>query len=80
MSSVAPAELDAYVDLLRRGDGGRASLRIMRGFEHTPAKRRLYEGVLADDHPVRVLWGADDPALSSPCTARSLAGPPGWTE
>ena len=36
------AEVDAYVDLLKRGDGGRAFLRIMRGFERTPEKARLY--------------------------------------
>jgi hypothetical protein len=26
----------AYVDLLKREDGGRAFLKIMRGFERTP--------------------------------------------
>ena len=29
-SATPPAELDAYVALLKRGDGGRAFLRIMR--------------------------------------------------
>jgi pimeloyl-ACP methyl ester carboxylesterase len=58
------AELDAYVDLLRCDDGGRAFLRIMRGFERTAAKQRLYEGVLRDGrYPVRIVWGANDPAL-----------------
>jgi pimeloyl-ACP methyl ester carboxylesterase len=64
MDAVPREELDAYVDLLRMGDGGRAFLRIMRGFERTAEKRRLYEGVLSDTrYPRQVVWGADDPAL-----------------
>ena len=64
MTAVPREELDAYVDLLRAGDGGRAFLRIMRGFERTPEKRSLYERVLRDGrYPVQVVWGADDPAL-----------------
>lgn len=65
MRAVAGEELDAYVDLLRVGDHGRAFLRIMRGFERTAAKQRLYEGVLGDGrYPVQVVWGARDPALT----------------
>ena len=64
MSAVPKEELDAYVDLLREGDGGRAFLQIMRGFERTAEKRRLYEGVLRDGRfPRQIVWGADDPAL-----------------
>jgi len=64
IGSIPREELDAYVDLLREGDGGRAFLRIMRGFERTPEKRRLYEGVLRHGgYPVQVVWGANDPAL-----------------
>ncbi len=63
-SAVPNAELDAYVDLLKREDGGRAFLKIMRGFERTAVKRDLYRSVLASDHyPVQVVWGARDPAL-----------------
>jgi len=63
-SAVPPAEVDAYVDLLRIGDGGHAFLKIMRGFERTRAKRELYFRVLRDDrYPVQVVWGANDPAL-----------------
>jgi pimeloyl-ACP methyl ester carboxylesterase len=63
-SATPAAELDAYVDLLKREDGGRAFLKIMRGFELTAAKQRLYEGVVRDvPYPVQVVWGADDPAL-----------------
>ena len=63
-SAVPDAEIDAYVDLLKREDGGRAFLKIMRGFERTAAKRDLYRSVLAGDrYPVQVVWGARDPAL-----------------
>ena len=63
-SAVTGAELDAYVDLLKREDGGRAFLQIMRGFERTPAKRDLYRSVLGSErYPVQVVWGAQDPAL-----------------
>ncbi len=63
-SAVPNAELDAYVDLLKRGDGGRAFLKIMRGFERTAAKGDLYRSVLASDrYPVQVVWGTKDPAL-----------------
>jgi haloalkane dehalogenase len=65
MSKVEAGELDAWVDLLKREDGGRAFLRIMRGFERTRAKRDLYVGTLRDvPYPVQIVWGADDPALT----------------
>lgn len=63
-SAVADEELDAYVDLLKREDGGHAFLRIMRGFERTREKRDLYVGALREvPYPVQIVWGADDPAL-----------------
>jgi len=63
-SAVPNAELDAYVDLLKREDGGRAFLKIMRGFERTAVKRDLYRAVLGSKrYPVQVVWGARDPAL-----------------
>jgi haloalkane dehalogenase len=63
-SAVSAAELDAYLDLLRRGDGGAAFLKIMRGFELTRTKRDLYVGVLRSGaFPVQVIWGDRDPAL-----------------
>jgi haloalkane dehalogenase len=65
-SAVSNAELDAYVDLLKREDGGRAFLRIMRGFERTPEKQELYRAVLGSDrYPVQVVWGERDPALTA---------------
>jgi haloalkane dehalogenase len=64
MSATTKEELDSWVDLLKRGDGGRAFLRIMRGFERTRAKRQLYAGTLRDvPYPVQVVWGEKDPAL-----------------
>jgi pimeloyl-ACP methyl ester carboxylesterase len=62
--AMAKEEIDAYVDLLKRGDGGRAFLKIMRGFERTAEKQRLYESALRDvPYPVQIVWGELDPAL-----------------
>jgi haloalkane dehalogenase len=64
LTKITKAELDAYLDLLRRVDGGRAFLKIMRGFERTPAKRQLYTSVLRSSrYPVQIIWGEADPAL-----------------
>jgi haloalkane dehalogenase len=57
-------EAYAYVDLLKRDDGGRAFLKIMRGFERTRAKQHLYVSAVRDvPYPVQIVWGARDPAL-----------------
>jgi pimeloyl-ACP methyl ester carboxylesterase len=62
--AVPRAELYAYYYLLKRLDGGRAFLRIMRGFELTAEKQRFfYEGLAARTYPARVVWGERDPAL-----------------
>lgn len=64
-SAVPNDELYAYVDLLKREDGGRAFLRIMDGFQRTPEKEALYRGVVREvPYPVQALWGANDPALT----------------
>jgi len=64
MGQVAPTEIDAHLALLKRQDRGAAFLRIMRGFEPTPAKQAIYRAVVADtERPVQILWGAHDPAL-----------------
>ena len=63
-SATPKEEVYAYVDLLKREDGGSAFLKIMRGFERTPEKQRLYESTVRDvPYPVQIVWGADDPAL-----------------
>lgn len=64
MSAVPKAELDAYVGLLKRDDGGKAFLQIMRSFETTPEKQALYRSTLADvPYPVQVVWGDRDSVL-----------------
>jgi pimeloyl-ACP methyl ester carboxylesterase len=61
---VPSRELAAYVELLKRGDGGRAFLRIMRSFERTTEFERRILGHLARrPYPAAVAWGEDDPAL-----------------
>ncbi len=57
-------EAYAYYFLLKRADGGRAFLRIMRGFELTEEKQRfLWEGLAERPYPARIVWGERDPAL-----------------
>lgn len=64
MSQVTADELDTYVDLLKRQDGGRAFLQIMRSFERTPEKSALYRSVVGSDrYPVQVVWGEQDTTL-----------------
>lgn len=62
-AKISNAEMDAHLDLLRRGDGGRALLKIMRGFERTPEKRQRYVSVLRSRCPVQIIWGEADPAI-----------------
>jgi pimeloyl-ACP methyl ester carboxylesterase len=57
-------EIYAHYELLKRADGGRAFLRIMRGFELTEEKQRfLWEGLAERPYPARIVWGERDPAL-----------------
>jgi haloalkane dehalogenase len=65
--SATPAhEVDAHLALLHHGDGGRAFQRIVRGFEPTAEKERLYmDGLREAGWPAQVLWGRDDPALGA---------------
>jgi haloalkane dehalogenase len=65
-SATPREEVYAYFDLLKREDGGRAFLKIMRGFELTEEKQRLLWDGLAPERrafPAQVVWGAEDPAL-----------------
>lgn len=63
-SATPPAEVEAYFVLLRGDDGGRAFRQIVRGFERTAEKERLYLGTLREaGWPARILWGDRDPAL-----------------
>ena len=57
-------EIDAYVDLLKREDGGKAFLKIMRSFEDSITFRELCHQAVQDvPYPVQAVWGAEDPAL-----------------
>ncbi|MEW6166861.1 MAG: hypothetical protein AB1651_04080 [Pseudomonadota bacterium] len=50
--------------LLKGDDGGRAFLRIMRGFELNQAfEARILTPLRARTFPAQLLWGAQDPAL-----------------
>jgi pimeloyl-ACP methyl ester carboxylesterase len=63
-SAVPRHEAFAYTDLLKREDGGKAFLRIVRGFELTEAKQRfLWEGLAERPYPARLVWGERDPVL-----------------
>jgi haloalkane dehalogenase len=62
---VPATEIACYVPLLLGDDGGRAFLRIMRGFELTAAKQRLYLSTVRDTpYPVQIVWGVRDRALT----------------
>ncbi|MFL5896552.1 MAG: alpha/beta fold hydrolase [Thermoleophilaceae bacterium] len=64
-SAITKDELGAYAALVRRADGGRAFLKIMRSFELTRAKQELYTAALRDHrYAVQIVWGADDPVLT----------------
>lgn len=64
-NATSTAEIDAYLHLLKRADGGRAFLKIMRGFELTADKQRfLIEGLAArPPYPTQVIWGTGDRML-----------------
>lgn len=63
-AAVPKAEIYTHHALLRRGDNGRAFLRIMRGFELGEAKERyFFEGLTGRPYPAQVVWGREDPAL-----------------
>ncbi|MEE8599963.1 alpha/beta fold hydrolase [Euzebya tangerina] len=62
-SAVSAAELAAYRHLLISDDGGRAFLRIMKGFERTPLKSAEYQAAIRSVPKRQVIWGERDPAL-----------------
>ncbi len=63
-SAVSDAELDAYVELMKGADGGRAFLKVMRNTERTPAKQALYKSAVRDvPYPVQIVWSIEDPAM-----------------
>jgi pimeloyl-ACP methyl ester carboxylesterase len=63
-AAVPRAEVNAHHVLLRREDGGRAFLKIMRGFELTAQKERFFlEGLAGHAYRTQVVWGKDDRML-----------------
>jgi len=59
-----PEEVRVHLELLERDDGGKAFLKIMRGFEANADKERLYLRLLREaTFPMQAIWGRDDPAL-----------------
>jgi pimeloyl-ACP methyl ester carboxylesterase len=62
---VPTAEISCYVPLLLGDDGGKAFLKIMRGFELTRQNQQRYLAAVRNPaYPVQIVWGARDPALS----------------
>ena len=63
-SRINLSEINAYVDLLKREDNGKAFLKIMRNFDNSREFRdECYKAVQSKDYPVQAIWGAKDPAL-----------------
>ena len=62
---VPASEISCYVRLLLGSDGGRAFLKIMRGFELTRQNQQRYVAAVRNPaYPVQIVWGARDRALS----------------
>lgn len=65
-SATPPEEVDAHLELIRHGDGGRALQQIIRGFERTFEKQVFYlDGLVEVSWPARIVWASDDPALGA---------------
>jgi pimeloyl-ACP methyl ester carboxylesterase len=63
-TGIPEEEVEAYIDLLKREDGGKAFLKIMRNFDHSPAFReRCYRAVQNVPYPLQAIWGVQDPGL-----------------
>ena len=62
---ITKEEIYAYVDLLKRGDGGKAFLKIMRNFDRSVEFRDLcLKAVQRTPYPVQAIWGSDDQGLT----------------
>jgi haloalkane dehalogenase len=73
-TSTSDAELDAWLELLRRDDGGRACVRMATGLERTRAKSEAYgEAIRRLTVPVQVLWGVADPVLKVDAQGASVS-------
>ena len=64
-SRISSSEINAYIDLLKKGDQGKAFLKIMRNFDKSPEFRELcLKAVQNVNYPVQAVWGSKDPALT----------------
>ena len=63
-SKIKAVEINAYVDLLKKKDNGKAFLKIMRNYENTAAFRELcYKAVRDVSYPIQIIWGDKDLSL-----------------
>jgi hypothetical protein len=63
-TAISNVEVDAYVALMKPCDGGKAFLKIIRGFERTRAKQNFfYQGLRSRPYPAQVVWGQRDRML-----------------
>lgn len=63
-SDTTADEIRAYREQLLLRDGGRAFLKIMRGFERTPEyEQGIVLALTQRTYPAQVIWGREDPAL-----------------
>lgn len=61
---ISKEEINSYVDILKREDGGKAFLKIMRSFDDSEEFRDLcYKAVQDVPYPVQAIWGEEDPGL-----------------
>jgi pimeloyl-ACP methyl ester carboxylesterase len=64
MDVITHEEMAAYIHLLKREDGGKAFLKIMRNFEQTKEfTQTCYAAFQNPAYPVQLVWGDKDPFL-----------------
>lgn len=62
---ITKEEMDTYIHLLKREDGGKAFLKIMRSFEQTKEfTESCYRAWQNKAYPVQLIWGEKDPFLT----------------
>jgi len=62
---ISKEEMDAYIHLLKREDGGKAFLKIMRSFEQTKEfTEACFQAWKNPAYPVQLIWGDKDPFLT----------------
>ncbi len=64
MDVISHEEMAAYIHFLKREDGGKAFLKIMRNFEQTTEfTQTCYHAFQNPEYPVQLIWGNEDPLL-----------------